>query len=693
MHALDLKSIDINTGTRCFEDNEYESLQEYARKIFEEFGNDKGKITEMVQDALSLLAVSGQNLESIKNQRFYSRVWKTITGKNKALAQENQTNLLKVQKIAIYMMNLAVSRDIILAEAVKDIHHKIIGIRYDLGVFQEAVIATFKSLIDKMYRVGNDLDFAQIIQLIDKGYYDEYPSEYAVLKIIDDVMETKTCLDDKKRFLLVNSLQDKILNKQPLTLKVYLCDLQKQMPNNYAIKLKDRFGAVLYDPYNPILRGIGCLITFVALPDYKKKLVAFDKFILSELQDKGIKINEELHVEDIVRSLMDIDIIINKKLEKENAERCLTENIQGQIAISSLAENGIYGKRLFDNMWSFPFNGKIHSNIEITEKHINFIVSKMLHRLHKNNGTEEKFLTINYDGKEGRMYDTRPSILDLNEVLIYTDNEYLYSYSFTINKYLWKDSFVSNAFTEPNFYSGHLYIGCTSKAFYYYPNVSSLDLPNEYPKTNYRSINSSKKGTVRVLEQSNGIDVLSCGNRIIFSPHPFNKKNILEVLTEGSVVNRPAIFMHSTPFKVSYYFTCADGKLYKAVCTSFSMQQSWAFKTNGPLISSPVIKKDDKGHETVFFGSEDSFFYAVSGDGELKWKHKSDGPIRGQCFLYKDKIFFASSDRKIYCVSPETGECLGVYEVDKDIYDMKASDNEVYLSLPGELRALRIATL
>lgn len=36
MHALDLKSIDINTGTRCFEDNEYESLQEYARKIFEE---------------------------------------------------------------------------------------------------------------------------------------------------------------------------------------------------------------------------------------------------------------------------------------------------------------------------------------------------------------------------------------------------------------------------------------------------------------------------------------------------------------------------------------------------------------------------------------------------------------------------------------------------------------------------------
>lgn len=101
MQALDMKSIDTNIGTRCFEDDEYESLQDYAKKIFEEFGNDKGKITDMVQDALSLLTISERNLENIRSQRFYSRIWKTITGKNKALAQENQTNLLKVQKIAI----------------------------------------------------------------------------------------------------------------------------------------------------------------------------------------------------------------------------------------------------------------------------------------------------------------------------------------------------------------------------------------------------------------------------------------------------------------------------------------------------------------------------------------------------------------------------------------------------------------
>lgn len=704
MSEFDLKSIDIFTGVRCFEDNEYESLQEYAKKIFEEFGNDKGKITDMVQDALSLLTVSGQNLENIKNQRFYSRIWKTITGKNKALAQENQTNLLKVQKIAIYMMNLAVSRDIILAEAVKDIHYKIIGIRYDLGVFQETVITTFKSLIDKMYQVGNDLDFAQIIQLIDKGYYNEYPSEYAVLKIIDDVMGTKTCLDDKRRFLLTKSLQDKILNKPSVTLKAFLCDLRKQIPDNYAIKLKDRFGAALYDPYNPILRGIGCLINFADLPDYKKRLFDFDKFILSELQDKGIKIDEELHIEDIVRSLTDVDIIPNKSLKIENTEESLKGPLQSQLDTNNLTKNSIHGKSLFDTLWSYPFNGKICSNIELEGKYINFIVQKQLHRLHKNEGTEERFLLI--DCAVEQMYDTRPTILDLQHILIYTYGDRLYSYSLTTNQYLWNDSFAScNAFTEPYLSGVDLYIGCTSKTFYRYPNAlnATYSLKKDYTSS-CEAINSGESGTVRVLEVcSNGNDIISVGNKIIFSHYlsgsPFNNanKDKFIIRTEGFVAHRPGISGSSSP-KALYYFTCTDGKLYavesRSNSTSFNIQKLWAFKTGGPLIQSPVINEDkNKEQRTIFFGSEDSFFYAVGEDGKLKWKHKSDGPIRGQCFLHKDKVFFASSDRKIYCVSPETGERLGVYEVDKDIYDIKASGDEVYLSLPGELRALRIAML
>ncbi len=589
MQALDMKSIDTNIGTRCFEDDEYESLQDYAKKIFEEFGNDKGKITDMVQDALSLLTISERNLENIRSQRFYSRIWKTITGKNKALAQENQTNLLKVQKIAIYMMNLAVSRDIILAEAVKDIHHKIIGIRYDLGVFQETVITTFKSLIDKMYHVGNDLDFAQIIQLIDKGYYDEYPSEYAVLKIIDDVFETKTCMDDKKRFLLAKSLQDKIL-KPSLTLKTFLYNLQKQITNNCAIKLKDRFGAALYDPYNPILRGIGCLINFVALPDYKKKLVDFNKFILSELQDKGIMIDEELHVEDIVRSLTDVDVITNKYLERENKGESLTGTIQSPIATSNLTGINIHGKSLFDKLWRYPFNGNICSNMEITEKHISFIVPKTLYRLHKNNGTEERFLPINYDGKEGRMYDTRPSVLELKHLLLYTDNAYLYSYNLEINECVWNDFFGSNnSFTEPYIYGQDLFIGCTSKTFYRYPNISNatswakkstVNKPAEKGHT-CEAINSGETGTVRVLYiHSNGIDIVSCGDKVLFSPHPFNKKTKFELLVEGNVCYKPAK-IESTIWKgllpttddlkneSVYYFTCNDGKLYAIAHYSF----------------------------------------------------------------------------------------------------------------------------
>lgn len=739
MQALDLKSIDNITEIKSFNENEYGLWEEYAKSVFAEFGNDKAKITDMVKDALSLLTVSERNFDDIKNQGFFKRFWKTLTGKNKALSQENQANLLRVQKIAIYMMNLSVARDMILAEAIRDIHNKLVKIRYDLARFQDAVITIFRKLIDKIYHIESSLDFTQIIQLIDKGYYDEYPPEYAVLHIVNDVIQTNTCIDDKRCYLLVESLKNKIMNNSPLTLKAFLYNISKQMSNSYAIELKERFGAVFYDPYNPILKGIGCLVDFIILPDYKKNLLDFDSFIKSELQDKGIKIDEELHMEDIVRSLIDVNNIknpISNCTEEESTGFGLEECAESKEAISSLSENMITKKDLFYKLWSYTFQGEIHSNIEITEEYISFIIPKKIYRLHRNNGTEERFLPINYKGRKGEMYDIgmcqwniMPSIIEYQGILnllIYTSKQYLYSYCLVTNKHIWEDLFVSdNVFTEPYSHAGDLYIGCTSKTFYRYSiknkgHFFGLENPCE-------SMNTGASGTVRVLEiNSKGIDIVSCGNKVLFSPHPFKKETKFELLTEGDVCYKPAktdIFIESiTPVNASvYYFTCSDGKLYAIACYSFlnvtadyivpkfsigkmnnsvytiplisnldpfCIKKLWAFKTEGPHIGSPVIKTGNEGH-TIYFGSNNSFFYAVDQNGNLKWKYQVDSAIRGQCLFYKENLFFAST-KKIYCVEPDAGKCIGVYDVGKDILDMQSYNDEVYLSLPGELLALRM---
>src|SRR4051794_8327306 len=49
----------------------------------------------------------------------------------------------------------------------------------------------------------------------------------------------------------------------------------------------------------------------------------------------------------------------------------------------------------------------------------------------------------------------------------------------------------------------------------------------------------------------------------------------------------------------------------------------WAFKTDGPVISSPAISDG-----VVFFGSSDGCMYAVDQKtGQQKWKHQTGGPV------------------------------------------------------------------
>lgn len=85
--------------SHCFEEA-YSSFiskkaeQEDAEEIINEMGN--------------LLTVSQENLEKVQNQKWFKRAWHTVTGKNKKLERINQSNLLKVQKGALFFLqNLA----------------------------------------------------------------------------------------------------------------------------------------------------------------------------------------------------------------------------------------------------------------------------------------------------------------------------------------------------------------------------------------------------------------------------------------------------------------------------------------------------------------------------------------------------------------------------------------------------------
>ncbi len=84
---------------------------------------------------------------------------------------------------------------------------------------------------------------------------------------------------------------------------------------------------------------------------------------------------------------------------------------------------------------------------------------------------------------------------------------------------------------------------------------------------------------------------------------------------------------------------------------SYSGGQPWQFATDKGIFSTPVI--DSKG--TIYFGSADHFFYALSPDGNLKWKFETGEIIDSAAVLGRPQtpggaapLTFISADGKMY---------------------------------------------
>ena len=86
----------------------------------------------------------------------------------------------------------------------------------------------------------------------------------------------------------------------------------------------------------------------------------------------------------------------------------------------------------------------------------------------------------------------------------------------------------------------------------------------------------------------------------------------------------------------------------------------WKFKTEGEVISSPVIQNN-----TVFIGSNDGNLYALNSEnGNLKWSFKTDGPINSTPLVANEKVFFLSYDGHFYCLNSNNGKLVWKFKTE-----------------------------
>jgi len=132
------------------------------------------------------------------------------------------------------------------------------------------------------------------------------------------------------------------------------------------------------------------------------------------------------------------------------------------------------------------------------------------------------------------------------------------------------------------------------------------------------------------------------------------------------------------------YFGSFDNYMYAIDADSgFS---HWRLRTNGPIISSPVVDGN-----TVYFGSADGNLYAVNTQtGKERWHFETGQPIIGSPIVHDDIVYFGGTDKKVYALERKKGKELWSFETGGAITSTPYVANEVILvaSLDKTLYAL-----
>ena len=155
--------------------------------------------------------------------------------------------------------------------------------------------------------------------------------------------------------------------------------------------------------------------------------------------------------------------------------------------------------------------------------------------------------------------------------------------------------------------------------------------------------------------------------------------------TQGEVWSSPSFN------GVNIFVGSDDGFLY---CLDLNGTIQWKTKLNGKIrSSSPCLSSDD----LIFIGTHAGGMYCLEQyDGLIKWNKQISKPVLASSAILKDRVFFASSDKKIYCLSCINGSRLWEFETGDRIWSSPAlTENDGVLffgSLDSHIYGLDIST-
>lgn len=216
-----------------------------------------------------------------------------------------------------------------------------------------------------------------------------------------------------------------------------------------------------------------------------------------------------------------------------------------------------------------------------------------------------------------------------DHVFFGSDDGHLYALAAPNGRYRWKYQVGDPVRSRPFVTNEVIIFGAETG------EVFGLDLDGKR-KWSYRTrrpVNSSP-----FVDANEGFCYIGSSDNNVYALDASSGYSSLRFRTNGPVISSPVVEGDLL------FFGSADGTLYAINAQTF--REKWKFSTEKPIIASPVVYQG-----AVYVGSTDEHFYCVDMQtGKERWKFKTNGPITSTACIANDVILFGSFDKTLYAL-------------------------------------------
>lgn len=296
-----------------------QKVPEEVRDIASRLVQRRTELATAVQDMARLLTVSQANVATMRNQPWYGRIWATMARSNRRLAEQNEANLLEVQRLALTVLTVLPEMDELAARSIALLQHQVRILTYsDHGTklqLEELAKRCATRFAEHEQRISSIEMDHRFLKWIHSRYdenesvqYDKMPPAKRVLLMTDRFMDlTAFAWDEQAVHGLLNALQDaNVQIDENWTLRRFGVRLYSewlalldpsQNPGLLTISITDSAGG----EFGPVQSLVIAMLRFRRTGYAVNHLNAAFEHLLG----LGLDLDKEVSVRDLVRSLLE----------------------------------------------------------------------------------------------------------------------------------------------------------------------------------------------------------------------------------------------------------------------------------------------------------------------------------------------------------------------------------------------------